>query len=122
MAGPNIAQGMVTTARVGLHDVAQTLLELTGHQPFDVPDSRSFMSVLGDPAGCQAQFIQGYAGYFGGRYILTQRIVWDDQWKVGHNGFDFDECYDLGEDPYAMRNLAGGPAYRDQFERLTSLP
>ena len=36
----------------------------------------------------------------------TQRIVQTKKWKLVYNGFDFDELYDLENDPHEMVNLA----------------
>jgi arylsulfatase A-like enzyme len=37
--------------------------------------------------------------------LLTQRVLWDGEWKFVFNGFDEDELYNLQEDPYETRNL-----------------
>jgi len=36
----------------------------------------------------------------------TQRIVLTKEWKYVYNGFDYDELYDLRNDPHEMHNLA----------------
>ena len=36
------------------------------------------------------------------------------------NGYDFDELYDLGSDPYEMRNLAPDPAYADVLREMAA--
>jgi arylsulfatase A-like enzyme len=52
----------------------------------------------------------------------TQRSVATKDWKYVFNGFDFDELYDLHNDPHEMTNLASDPAYdtvkRDMCRRL----
>ena len=117
-AGPGIASGAVTDARVGLHDLCPTLLELAGLPPFESPDSRSFAGVLCDPTGHEREFTTGYAEYFGSRYWLTQRVLWQDDWKMVFNGFDRDELYNLREDPFETTNLANDPAQRARHRRM----
>lgn len=121
VAGPGVAQGEVSAARVGQHDLCQTILELAGCAAFDVPDSRSFAPVCMNPAEQDAAFSTGYAEYFGTRYYWTQRVVYDGQWKYLFNGFEEDELYDLANDPGEMKNLALNPAYREQLEHMTTV-
>jgi len=118
MCGPGIERGVVTEARVGLLDLCPTLLELVGAQPITPPDCRSFAPVLRDPRGQEKNFTTGYAEYNGGRYHLTQRILWSGPWKYVLNGFDFDEMYHLDADPYEMRNLAEDPRYQDRVRDM----
>ena len=120
LAGPSISRGETTDARVGSHDLCPTLLELTGHDAIDVSDSRSFAAVLRDPKAGSGHFQTGFAEYFGGRMILTQRVVWNGPWKFVFNGFDFDELYNLDEDPYEMVNLAEDPQYEEELRRMTA--
>ena len=117
ISGPGAGQGVVSEARVGLHDLAPTLLELAGLSPIGAPDSRSFRAVLADERHA-ADYTRGFAEYHGGRYRLTQRIIWDGPWKLVWNGFDFDELYHLDDDPYEMRNLIDDPARQDRGAAL----
>jgi len=116
--GPGIAGGEVSNALVGLHDVCPTLLEMTGAEPFESPDSKSFAAALRDPDGESGNFGQGFAEYHGGRYMLTQRILWDGPWKFAFNGFDFDELYNLDDDPSEMKNLVDDPVCQDRVRDM----
>ncbi|MEM7131439.1 MAG: sulfatase-like hydrolase/transferase [Chloroflexota bacterium] len=119
MKGPGIPQGVVSQAIVGLHDLAPTLLDLCDIETIDVPDSTSFVEALQDPSGNMGKFSRGFAEYHGGRYRVTQRVVWNGWWKLCLNGFDFDELYNLEADPFEMSNLADDPAYEEQLHALT---
>ena len=77
VAGPGVAAGSeVSHACVGLQDVGQTLLELVGAQPLDGIPGRSFAPLPASPldtSACQ----QGYAEYYGRRYVDSQRLLWN---------------------------------------------
>lgn len=49
---------------------------------------------------------------------MTQRIVWDGDWKLVFNGFDFDELYNLKQDPHEMENLIHLPDYQEIAKRM----
>ncbi len=118
-AGPGIARGAVSRARVGLQDLGPTLLDLAGVAPIPSPDGRSFADVLRRPdrvAGPDA----GLAEYYGSRYRLTQFVYWEGDWKLVFNGFDFDELYNLREDPFELTNLAARPERAGDLRRLTA--
>jgi arylsulfatase A-like enzyme len=104
ISGPGVISQGAVGARVGLHDLSQTILDLCGLQSLPTSDSRSFAPLLRGELGDEA-FTVGYAEYFGGRILLTQRVLWDGEWKFVFNGFDEDELYNLQEDPYETRNL-----------------
>ncbi len=121
IAGPGVKAGAVSDARVGLHDLCPTLLELAGLEPIGAPESRSFRRVLRDPGGESGAYSRGYAEYYGTRYWLTQRVVWDGAWKFVWNGFDDDELYNLADDPYEMTNLASQRARQRRVRRMMRL-
>ncbi len=99
-------------------DLCPTLLELSGNEPFDVADSKSFAALLADSHAVEASFNTAYGEYHGTRFSLTQRILWQGNWKFVFNGFDFDELYDLKNDPYEMKNLVDEPEHEARLREM----
>lgn len=115
MAGPGVPVGQSSQARVGLHDLHPTILSLAGIEPPKADlDARSFTEVFHDPQLGENTFTEGYAEYHGSRFLFSQRIYWEDNWKFVFNGFDFDELYDLENDPDELHNLAGLAEFHDR--------
>src|SRR5699024_9320691 len=122
ISGPGVVKGK-TRARVGLHDLAQTITEWIGsnNQLFTYPDSQFFTSVLQDTEKNEQHFLTGFAEYHGGRLLISQRIVWYKEWKYVFNGFDFDELYDLKNDPYELHNLIDEPGLENIVKQMCTL-
>ena len=59
-----------------------------------------------------------FGQFLGTEYYYTQRIIRDRRYKYVFNGFDFDELYDLQEDPHEIKNLAEDPSYADIKKQL----
>lgn len=118
IAGPQTPANNVCKSLVGLHDLGPTLLDLAGAEPLGAPDSHSFAPLLANPADSEHQFNQGYAEYHGVRFTLQQRILWQGPWKFVFNGFDFDELYNLENDPHEMNNLARMPEHQDRLKQM----
>ena len=118
LAGPGIPAHGAVEARVGLHDVGPTLIDLVGLNNFETPEARSFAPLLRDPQNLASDYQTGYAEYCGTRYWFSQRVYWDGPWKLVWNGFDFDELYNLDDDPQEMRNRIDDPACDDQLRRM----
>ena len=117
-AGPQVARGVETDALVSLADIGPTLLERAGTEPIDVPDSRSFAPLLADPATHASDFSTSYAEFHGTRFLMTQRVLWRGPWKFVFNGFDYDELYNLDDDPDELINLAADPEYRETMRDM----
>ena len=97
-----------------------TILELAGAAPVDNLDAKSFAAELAAPGTNGDAFSEGYAEYFGSRFSLIQRVLWHGPWKMIFNGFDFDELYNLEDDPAEMNNLAHDEQYQDVIQDLVA--
>jgi choline-sulfatase len=118
VAGPGVAVGATCDAQVSIADMGATFCELGSAEPIDVPDSRSFRSLLAQPQAVSPPFETGYAEYHGTRFPLMQRILWQGPWKFIFNGFDFDELYNLQDDPHEMHNRANDPGQQARIESM----
>lgn len=115
VAGPGVERGKTSDALVGLHDLCPTILDLTNSETIDVPDSCSFVEVL---EGGEGQRKGAYSESHGTRFPLAQRIWWQGDYKFVFNGFDFDELYDLANDPSEMRNLIDKPEQQERAQNM----
>lgn len=106
----HIKPGSKTNRLVQTHDLAYTYVEAAGAQAMPYNDGRSLQPLFENPARTDwPDHI--LCAYYGGEFLYTQRIAITDRFKYVFNGFDFDELYDLHEDPGEMRNEVDHPSY-----------
>ncbi|MFW5828903.1 MAG: sulfatase-like hydrolase/transferase [Planctomycetota bacterium] len=118
ICGPGIVPGQVTSARVGLHDLCPTILELTDCDPIQDIDGRSAAALLADPSAHEQDWEVGYAENYGSQLLFSQRLVWEGDWKLVYNGFGKSELYNLAEDPDEMVNRIDDPTADEHLRRL----
>lgn len=115
-----VQPGSVCDELVNLADFAPTLLDLAGiDYQADRFTGRSLRPLLGGerPEGWRTTHFTQMNGV---ELYYTQRACFDDRFKFVYNGFDFDELYDLQQDPHETVNLAADPAYRDTVDEMMS--
>ncbi len=118
ICGPGIARGVRTSARVGLHDLCPTLVELTGQGERFPTDGRSAAALLADPKAHEADWTVGFAENYGSQLGYCQRLMWDGDWKLVYNAFGKSELYNLAEDPWEVRNRIDDPSCDETLRRL----
>lgn len=101
---------------VSLADFMPTFLELAGVEAPYPLTGRSIVPLLKDePVEWDNTH---YTQLNGVELYYSQRIVATDEYKYVYNGFDFDELYDLKNDPHELKNVARDPAYADIKHKL----
>lgn len=98
--------GRRVDALISTVDFAPTFLDAAGVPSADYHMSgQSLLPYLKDetPAGWRDALFTQMNGV---ELYYSQRIVMTSEYKYVYNGFDFDELYDLKQDPHEMRNLA----------------
>ncbi len=98
-------------------DIFPTLLDALG-QPDRTLDGKSFLEVLeGKPLTTARDAI--YLEFHGIRYLCSQRaLVTRDGYKYIFNAGDYDEFYDLNQDPGELVNRIEAPECREMVARL----
>ena len=99
---------------ISLADFAPTFLEAAG---LDTPDNLTGSSLMPFLNNTSNDWRDAHYTQFNGvELYYSQRTVQTKQYKYVYNGFDFDELYDIQNDPYEMVNLARDPSY-DEVKR-----
>jgi arylsulfatase A-like enzyme len=95
---------------VQTHDLPHTFLDLLGLPPLPFADGRSLAPLFEDPQRPDWEDAVLCVGY-GCEFFVTQRMVITPRHKYVFNGFDYDELYDLQDDPDELHNLIDDPAH-----------
>lgn len=96
-------------------DIAPTILDILGLEKLrNNIDGISKLSSLNGEKNDYCVIAEN----FGQRYAYTQRIVWKDNFKYVFNGFDYDEFYDLENDPSELKNQIDNPDYAKHVRTL----
>ncbi len=102
---------------VSLADIAPTLLEAAGITTEREFIGESLMPFLKDekPAAWREEI---FTQTNGNELYAIQRSVFNKDFKMVYNGFDYDELYDLRKDPDEMKNVVNDPKYRATVKGL----
>ncbi|MBR1919282.1 MAG: sulfatase-like hydrolase/transferase [Spirochaetales bacterium] len=104
---------------ISIMDVGPTVLDIVGAGRIaNETDGKSRKALL-EGERCADNYT--IAENFGQRYSYTQRIVWKDSFKYVFNAFDYDELYDLENDPGELVNLASRSEYSDKLKEMCTL-
>ncbi len=109
--------GRVVDTMVSLADLAPTILEtaqLHVDREFGGKSLSHFLRDEKTPDWRDMIFTQTN----GNELYAIQRAGFNRQYKMVYNGFDYDEFYDLAQDPLEMNNLINATEYQETIKQM----
>ncbi len=113
----HVEAGGRTSSLVQTHDLAHTYVAAAGAPALPHPDGRSLLPLFENPQR-NDWTDQIMNAYYGGEFLCVQRMVVTGRYKYVFNGSDYDELYDLRDDPDEMRNVVNDPRYRAECDDM----
>lgn len=107
---------------ISLADFAPSILDICGVE-YDKEgySGKSFVPLIeGDPNAIASWKDEMYTQTNGNELYGIQRSIMTPKWKYVYNGFDYDELYDLEEDPHELVNVADRPQNRSIIRELSA--
>lgn len=110
-------KGSQCDALVSLADFAPTLLELAGAKSKNPITGQSLVPFLYNetPPNWRTEV---YTQTNGNEIYGIQRAVWNKKWKLVYNSFDFDQLFDLENDPLELHNVIEDPNHQEVVKSL----
>lgn len=112
-----VEPGRTCDSFVSLADFAPTFLEAAGVAVDREFAGTSLMPLLRNEEPDDWRDTM-YTQTNGNELYAIQRGIFDREWKYVYNGFDYDELYDLKNDPEETVNLAGCSEHKDRVNRM----
>jgi arylsulfatase A-like enzyme len=117
ISGPGIPRGRTSGAFAYLLDIFPTLCELTGVPAPSTIEGQSLAPAWKDPkAKVRDSLFFAYRNF--------QRAVRTERWKLilyNVEGRRTTQLFNIQDDPWEMKNLAGDPAQAERIRQLTAL-
>jgi len=115
-AEPGAKRHATTDALCGTLDIAATMLDRVGIEPYNGIQGKSLMPVIEGRAdkAHEGVFVEygAQTPFMGQQGIMAMRSLITERWRITfYRGHDWGELYDLASDPWEKVNLWDDPAY-----------
>jgi arylsulfatase A-like enzyme len=114
-----IEPGRATDAPVMLHDIGPTVLEAAGAEPLAGVHGESLVGTM-TGSGHDLERAGALVESEGAHVRITQRTLVRGPFKYVFNAFDYDELYNLEEDPGELHNLAQDPRHAHTVREMAT--
>lgn len=104
---------------VSIVDIAPTILDLAGIECEITMSGRSVLPLITNETTVTDWKNEIYTQSNGNEQLGIQRSVMTDKWKYVYNGFDYDELYDLVNDPEQITNLINDIEYDEILKQMS---
>lgn len=105
IGGSDIVESQEVNDLISITDFAPTILELTGNKDKLTTFGKSVVSIMRNKKAPNNWRKELFTQTNGNEIYGIQRSVFNERWKLVMNTFDYDELYDLKNDPFEMKNI-----------------
>jgi len=102
---------------VQTHFLAHTYVEAAGAAKLPYEDGRPLQPLF-ENSGRGDWPDDLLCAFYGGEFLYTQRLAITQRFKYVFNGFDFDEMYDLEQDPQELHNVVARSGYKPHVDDM----
>jgi choline-sulfatase len=118
IGGAVIPGGIINDIFVSLADFAPTILQLAGVESSIKHEGNSLIPFLSNEKHIENGRTTMFTQTNGNEVYGIQRAVWNRKWKYIFNTFDYDELYDLENDPGELKNLINDKVYQPVVKEM----
>ncbi len=116
-----VPEGKVDSSFVFTPDTAVTMMDAAGIEMRNPVDGISLIDLANGKISPRSSLMCESYGHGYGKTVISRAVYSSDGWKYVVTAHDLEQLYNLNEDPYEMKNLAGKEEYGDKVRQMRLL-